>query len=301
MGMLGGIVSGGATGLMGALGAVAGAAKGGEIVAEQGMKKSLEEHASDLAQKREEAITRLRGSQEAAMQQTGIAATQQNVHEEIAGRAAVAQAGRTSSEKQLGEKLTSEEKRTAAHGTSMENVARIRAAATLGAAKARSAGAVKEWTPRTVNLQGGFAMNPTSKKMEPVQGRGMNVMVHRDGSQWVQAGDKLYPYDASKPDGLGIDPASTRRAPAAAVQALIHNPLGNSPSGMAMKDSFAQQYHYLPAPYLAAAEAARAKMGGSAGGGTEEQAPEATEEPENPADTAPEASSTAEPMAPPTQ
>lgn len=288
MGIFGPGVGGG---LLAAAGAVKGVGEGITEAGQQQAKTDLETKMNDLAQKREEAITRLQGSQEAARQQTGIEAQNKNVQQEIAGRAGVAAAGRAAAETQLGEKLKSEEKRTERTATSRENVARIRAT-TAGAGKTPP----KEWTPRSVTLQGSLGKDETGKTVM-VPGRQMSIMAHRDGSQWVQVGDKLLPYDASKPEGYtipggGTDLAGLRRAPAQEIQKLLQNPLGTTPSGMPVKDSFVQRNGYLPSSYMQVAQAARDKAAPAGGGGgtgapAPEPAEQETDEPDSSATTQP--------------
>jgi hypothetical protein len=282
MGIFGPGVGGG---FLAAAGAVGGAGKGLAEVGEAQTKMNLESKMQDLTQKREEAITRLQGQQQSGLEEARAGHEKERVGEEIAGRSAVAhyetgereaeaEKGRTQATSENAKKQASQEKIAAGH-----DVARVTAAkAHAPAGKAPP----KEWTPRSLTLQGSF--DPVSHAMVP--GRTMNVMTHRDGSSWVQVGDKLLPYDASQPDGLGVKPESLRRTSQTDndMRFLMQNPLGFVPpgyknAGMSNKDAFVQSHGYLPRAYLQASQTARDSVqpaagsnASSAGGGVGDEA-----------------------------
>lgn len=278
-------------GFLAAAGAIGGAGKGLAEVGEAQTKMNLEAKMQELMQKREEAITRLQGQQQSGLEEQRAGHEKERVGEEIAGRSAVAhyetETKSAEAEKQRGfageqntQKQKSQEKIAAGHDTARVSAAK----AHTGVGKPPP----KEWSSRNVNLQGSF--DPVSHAMVP--GRSMVVQVHRDGSAWLPVGDKLLPYDASKPDGLAYPPDSIRRAPAGAVQALMLDPLGTSPSGMALKDSFANRYHYLPQSYLSVAQAARDKASPPGEGAAAPAGAVASEneEPADPAESEPDPS-----------
>lgn len=287
MGVFGPGVGGG---FLAAAGAVGGVGKGLAEVGEAQTKENLATKMNGLQQAREEAITRLQGQQQSGLEEQRAGHEKERVGEEIAGRSAVAhyevgekeaeaEKGRTQATSENAKKQASQEK--IAHGHDVARVSAVQARVPAGK------NPPKEWTPRTLNLQG------TVINGQIVPGRGVNVMTHRDGSSWVQVGDKLLPYDGSASDGLGVKPESLARAPAGAIQALVTNPLGSTPSGMPLKDSFANRYHYLPLQYMNAAQQARdaaTKPSGGGGGGGEDsggvEQPDPAESEPNP--TAPE-------------
>lgn len=261
-------------GFLAAAGAVGGLGQGMTQVGQEQQKVNLAQKMNDLQKTREEAITRLQGQQQSQLEEQRAGHEETRVHEEIAGHAAVSQNEIAHKEAESEKQRTFTGGEDTAKRASQEKIAAGHDVARVTAAKAHAPGAKappKEWTPRTLTLQGSF--DPVSHAMIP--GRGMSVMTHRDGSTWVQVGDRLLPYDATSPDGLGIKPESIGRAPAGAVQALVTNPLGSTPSGMPLKDSFANRYHYLPLQYMNAATAARdaaSKGAGGAGGGVGDEA-----------------------------
>lgn len=255
-------------GMLAAAGALNGLGQGMTQVGEAQQKENLASKMSQLETTRQEAITRLQGAQGMQLEEARSGHEDTRVEKEIKGRSDVAhyeteeKEGESAKQRSFtGEQNTakfgSEEKRTKMNADSRIEAARLRAGA-VGAGK----NPPKEWQAKTVNLQGSF--DPTSHALIP--GRGLSIMTHRDGSQWIQTGDKLVPYDASAPEGHG-DMSALRRAPAGAVQALIKDPLGNAPSGLSKKDSFVKQFGYLPLPYLHASQAARDSMAPKSGGG----------------------------------
>lgn len=264
MGVFGPGVGGG---MLAAAGAVGGLGQGMVQVGEQQQKENLATKMSALEQTRQEAITRLQGAQGMQLEEARSGHEDVRTEKEIKGRSDVAhyETGEKEAEAektrgftdvQNKAKFGSEEKRTKMNADSRVEAAKLRADASRSGKNPP-----KEWTPKTVNLQGSF--DPTSHALVP--GRGMSIMTHRDGSQWIQAGDKLLPYDATQPEGHG-DVSGIRRAPAGAVQALIQDPLGQAPSGLSKKDSFVKQYGYLPTPYLQASQGARDAQAPKGGG-----------------------------------
>lgn len=286
MGIFGPGVGGG---MLAAAGAVGGLGQGLTQVGQQQQKVNLEEHLNDLQTKREETITRLQQQGQSQLEEQRAGHEEARTEKEIAGHSAVAHFERESVESEAAKGRQFSGEQGAAHRASQEKIGAAHDAARVAAAQAHTPApkTVKEWTPRTMNLQGSF--DPVSHAMIP--GRSMNVMVHRDGSAWVQVGDKLLPYDASKPDGLSGPPESLARAPAPAVQALLNNPLGTVPgTNTPMKDSFVGRYGYLPQSYLTTSQAARDKAtatparGASGGGGGDTEQATAPEN-EDPAET----------------
>jgi hypothetical protein len=88
----------------------------------------------------------------------------------------------------------------------------------------------------------------TEITVDPPKPEFLPLMLHRDGTQWVVAGDKLIPRGK---------PCPSKSAPEGAIEHLLENPLGRAPSGWPLKDSFADRYGYLPVAYIQAAQAAR--------------------------------------------
>jgi hypothetical protein len=286
MGIFGPGVGGG---FLAAAGAIGGAGKGLADVGEAQQKMNLETKLQDLTQKREEAITRLQGQQQSGLEEQRAGHEKERVGEEIAGRSAVAhyetgekeaeaEKGRQSVHTENAAKFASEETRNAATNKRALEVARIKAA---GSQKAPP----PEWKSTTLNI--GATIDPVSHM--PVGGKGVSVNIHRDGSKWVQAGDRMYPYDAQSADGLGNIDAS-RRARAEEVQKLLQNPLAVTPSGMSAKDSFYNRNGYLPTAYMSAAQkasdAARSS-GGNTGGGAAPGNDNEQEEPDEPDSSVP--------------
>lgn len=236
-------------GLLAAAGAAGGLGQGITQEGQEQQKAGLAEKMNALQQAREEAITRLQGSQQSQLEEQRAAHQERDVHEEIAGRSSVAQfeAGQKSSEAQKTrdfaagqntQSQASKEKIAAGHDTARVDAAGVHA----NAAKVPG----KEWTYRNVTTAGGI--DPVSHM--PMNGRSFIVAQHNDGRQFVQVGDKMLPYDASADKVQSAD--SVRRAPAGAVNDLMNDPTGSTPSGNPKSEVFLQRNGYLPLSYFTA-------------------------------------------------
>lgn len=238
--------------------AIAGGIRGvGEGMTEAGVqanKVDLETKKNELQQAREEAITRLQGTQASGLEEQRAEHQEKDVKMEVAGRAGVAQfeAGQKSSEAAKQREFTgtqntqhqgSQEKIAAGH-----DAARVQAAAEHASANKAPP---KDWSFRNVTTQG--SIDPVSHL--PTPGRSYIVLQHRDGRQFVQTGDKFLPYDASS-DKV-TDSASVRRAPAGAISDLSQDPNGTTPGGNPKTEVFLQRYGYLPMSWYAAAGRAK--------------------------------------------
>jgi hypothetical protein len=241
-------------GLLAAAGAAGGLGQGITAAGQQQQKVDLETKMSELAQSREEAITRLQGTQQSGLEEQRAAHQEKDVQQEIAGRSNVAQfeAGQKASEAAKGREFSAEQ--NTQHQTSQEKIAAGHDVARVGAA-AEHANAnkapPKDWSFRNVTTQG--SIDPVTH--QPTPGRSYVVLQHRDGRQFVQTGDKFLPYDASA-DKVQ-DSASVRRAPAGAIQDLSQDPNGTTPSGNPKSEVFLQRYGYLPMPWFSAASQAK--------------------------------------------
>ncbi len=247
-------------GFLAAAGAVQGLGQGLVQTGEQQQKVDLQQKMNDLAQKREEAITRLQGSQQSALEEQRAGHEAQRTDKEIAGHSAVAQFERgeisKEAEKQrtfaAGEdkaKLASEERRTERTASSRENVAMIRS-------DKSGQGKGKIWEVHNITEGGGI--DPNTHAIIP-QKQTQILFNKSTGRQYVAAGDRLLPYDASK--GGMAPPESVKRAPATDVQALLADPLGKVPAGfnnagMDKATAFEQTHGYLPAQWMTSAQQA---------------------------------------------
>lgn len=241
-------------GILAIAGGIGGAGQGAVQVGQEAQKASLAEHMSDLAQAREESITRLQGSQASGLEEQRAAHQEKDVDKEIAGRSAVAhfetetKSAEAAKQREFAggqntQHQASQEKIAAGHDT-----ARVTAAAEHANA---SKTPQKDWSFRNVTTQG--SIDPVSHL--PTPGRAYIVLQHRDGRQFVQTGDKFLPYDASS-DKVQ-ESASIRRAPAGAIQDLSQDPNGTTPAGNPKTEVFLQRYGYLPMSWYSAAGRAK--------------------------------------------
>lgn len=240
-------------GILAIAGGISGGGQGLTAAGQQQAKVDLETKMNELAQTREESITRLQGQQASGLEEQRAAHQEKDVQQEIAGRSNVAQfeAGQKSSEAAKSRAFSAEQ--NTQHQTSQEKIAAGHDVARVSAASEHanaSKAPPKDWSFRNVTTQGGI--DPVTKM--PTAGRSYVVLQHRDGRQFVQTGDKFLPYDASA-DKVQ-DAASVRRAPAGAISDLSQDPNGTTPSGNPKSEVFLQRYGYLPMPWFSAASKA---------------------------------------------
>lgn len=249
-------------GLLATAGALGGLGQGVTQVGQEQTKENMETKMNALQQAREEAITRLQGSQQSQLEEQRAGHEEQRTHEEIAGRSGVAQfeAAHASEEAEKSrafqgtqqvQKLGSEEKRTERTAESRENVAAIRTSASSSTGKGG-----KTWEVHNITEGGGY--DPITHTPTP-QTQKQILFNNKTGRQYVANGDRLLPYDASQ--GGTADPKSLKRAPATDVQALMQDPLGKVPdgypnSGLDKATAFEQTHGYLPAQWMGAAQKA---------------------------------------------
>lgn len=255
-------------GLLATAGAIGGLGQGITQVGEAQQKTNLAQKMNDMQQTREEAITRLQGQQQSQLEEQRAGHEEQRTEKEIAGHSAVAQFERGSVEKEAEAQRSFGHTENQAKFASEEKRTQITADSRVAAAKTRATASQKPpkgWTPKNVTLQG------TVSNGTIIPGKQMQVMTHPDGSAYVQVGDRLIPYNGAATDGLGMDPASLRRAPAKEVQTLLQSPTAVLRSGMSAKDSFVKRNGYLPGGFMAAENAARqnAQPVGGGGGGAD--------------------------------
>lgn len=284
-------------GMLAAAGALGGLGKGLSDVGAAQEKSNLETHLNELAQKREEAITRLQGQQQTTLEDQRAGHEMARTGAEVAGRANVAQMevtekegeaekGRKYGHTENAAKIASEEHRTDVNAQAKRDVAHIHADSVGKGAKFQAG-----WLPDRQTAGG--TIDPVTHY--PVGGRSFSLLrsTHM-GMSFVPAGEKLIPYDATKADGLSRPLNSFRRDPkiSAEEETLLANPLRTAPSGMTYAQSFLKRNGYLPAAFAAAEESARQAQSPQGGMGTADpdaNTPAEPEEPEAPsqADTAP--------------
>jgi hypothetical protein len=243
-----------------AYGAVGGAGQGLTEAGKVEEEKQMEQTKSDIAQKREETIARLRDQFE-----------KENIANQQQFQMKSAQAGRGFEEQKQKEEIGSKEKIAGAHETQATERAHISANARVEARRVGTPAPKeqKTWTPGHYQIGGGI--DPVTKM--PTPQTTIPVMQHKDGRIFVQAGDKFLPYDATKGSQLP-DVKGVRNADPKAVQDLTNDPNGTVPDGSETKaDAFQRAYGYLPASYFSAAQRAESAPTGGPGGPLGKNAP----------------------------
>lgn len=220
-------------------GAVEGAGRGLVANADIQQKVAAQKAAADYETTRQMALERMRSEnaqqieQQRAGAQMGVAKLQQQWHTEDVQKEVEAKASESSKQREF------QGKENEANRQNRKDIATIRASAQIGA-RAGSAKPPKDWTFRNVTQQP--SIDPVTKALVP--GKQYSVLQNRDGRQFVQAGDKFMPYDASM-DSVP-DPGSVRRAASSEVEKLVQNP--------DQADNFLATYHYLPMQWFSAAQ-----------------------------------------------
>lgn len=277
-------------GLLAAAGAVGGAgqaiAKMGADTIETQHKMDLETHMNQLAQAREESIARLQNQFSVAGEKTRFGHALQEKQFELKGQAGIATYKVGQAHKEAAQardyqreegaaKRTSEERRAEIYAGSRVESARIRAE------QQRKAGPGKEWEVRSEKLPDTF--DPTTH--QPIGGATVQLQFnHRLGQSFVAVTpDKFMPYVASR-DGKLPDPGTTRRVDARAVQDLVNDPMGRTPSGNLKSDVFLQRNGFLPSSYFAAVHNAQGQQsqGGSVSMSTTTRQPARPGQPQTP-------------------
>jgi hypothetical protein len=244
-------------GLLAAAGAVGGLGQGMVAGAQQQMKLDYGTKMNELAKQREEAITRLRGEQEASMQQSGIAAQKEQQ-----------QAGFGEEEKMTGIKIGAasraagatrefEATQNAAQRASAEKRSGISAGARVKAAEVTASGRV---TAAALGREKSGAKDPNSEfKIHTVKQFGPNgqplpdILVMQHGADlYRNFGNKVIRANA---DGSPTyDPKSLRNAAPQEIQDLLQDPMGKVPAGanagMPKWQAFEQARGYLPPQVL---------------------------------------------------
>ena len=244
-----------------AAGAVGGLGQGLEQVGQQGMKEQMAQKINDLQQKREEAIERLRGSEQEKLQGNQQQFEAGQTEKKIGAASAAAGATRTFEHEENTAKLTSAERRTNRMASAKEYSARI------GAESRTNAGNQKDFTWKVHTVQSpGVDKNGNPN---PLLSKTTQVVESPSGASYIQAGDKLIKFDATT-NAPSRDPASIARIPKEKimpVQAdLLNDPLGvvkaGPNAGMTKAEAFEQQFGYIPTQWMSRAQEAH-KQGGS--------------------------------------
>lgn len=241
-------------GILAIAGGIGGAGQGITQAGEQANKVDLQTHMNELAQAREESITRLQGQQSSDLEEKRAAHQEKDVDKQVAGRAAVAHYETDTKAAEAAKQREFTSGQNTQHQGSQEKIAAGHDAARIAAATEHAnanKAPPKDWSFRNVTTQG--SIDPVSHL--PTPGRAYIVLQHRDGRQFVQTGDKFLPYDASS-DKVQ-DPASIRRAPAGAIQDLSQDPNGVTPNGNPKTEVFLQRYGYLPMSWYSASGRAK--------------------------------------------
>jgi hypothetical protein len=241
-------------GLLAAAGAAQGLGQGITQVGEQGQKEQLAEKMNDLAEKREETITRLQGQQQSALEEQRAGHENERTQKEIAGRSAVTQYERGSVEAEAAKQREFQGKQTQAELASKEKIATGHDTARVTASGlAHPLRPVKDpasiWTVHTIKST---QMDPVTKMQVPGPDR---LVITNGGRTFAQVGDKFVPYDAST--DKTTNPASLARPPADAVNDLVNDPFGKAPNGQMKSDQFVQKYGHLPMAWFSAAQNAK--------------------------------------------
>ena len=270
-------------GIIAMAGALGGAGQGAVEVGQQGQKMDLLKKQNELATLRETAIAQMHIDSQKALQESGQRFEHGEKVEERTMMSNIAtnklkwqqQAFGTSMAQQKGLAESGwQAKKEIAHG---HDIAKLGAAA-----RAHPVKPVNAWG-RPINVE--HTIPGATPDAEPLKVT-IPVMLHQDGSQWVNGGDgHVYPYNPSASDGIGsqkFDPKNLNRQQLMdkqrATTTLLQHPLDTAPSGLSYRDSYAQRYGGIPVGYQAAENAARSAKGegGYEGGG----APEAPDMPD---------------------
>jgi hypothetical protein len=240
-------------GIIATAGAIAGAGQGITEAGQQAQKVDLMSKMNELQKSREEALERLRGSEQETLQAKGQQFEKEQTQTKIGAASAAAGATRQFEHQENVAKEEAAQKRSE---TSKE--ARIGAAKVTAESRVTSKGPPKIWEPVKLN-QGGFDPNshlPTSNQLQLSYN-------HFTGRSYAQVGDKFVPWDAStnKP---ATDPKAIRRAPVEDLQDLMSDPLGTIPAGgpnagLSKAEVFESAHGYLPASWTSRANAAAQK------------------------------------------
>ena len=231
-----------------------------------------------LKEMRDEAITRLQNNYAAERQQTEIGAAAGRQQTEIQaqaasqGRSEAFQHGETVSSQAVAAKAAQAHNEFLLMLKNLEVQGKHKDIADLIAGRItvqdlRNQGNVATANARNTSKQQGeykpgkaTLNSPGSDPLgQPIPGKEVDVMIHRDGSKWIQGPGGMYRFDPTQPSGYA-DPKSYGRPNAQDTNTLLQNPLGTLPSGLSIRDYYANKFGKLPDGYLQAAEAARAKM-----------------------------------------
>jgi hypothetical protein len=233
-------------GIIATAGALAGAGQGITEVGQQGQKMDMATKMNQLAQAREEAITRLKGEQEKGMQQS--AQTFQAGQEQIRIGAASAAAG---AQRESEAKKASQHEEAATGRSRIQAQGRVDAAKVAAQQRSETKGPPKIWSQTKLNTSG---FDPNSKLPTTSQ-KAVNFN-NFNGRSYVQIGDKFVPWDANA-NAPANDAKAMRRPAPGELQDLLTDPLGKIPdgpnAGLTKADVFEQAHGYLPAQWTGAA------------------------------------------------
>lgn len=234
-------------GILAIAGGIAGAGQGITDTGREGAKVSLAEKVNAMQKDREEAITRLQQQGQTELEGKREEFEKGQTQTKITAASGAAGATREFEKGENEKKLASEEKRTGITAQSRVDAATVRATASEG-----NKAPPKTWEVHAVT-HGGF--DPTSKL--PTTTQTQVLMNNRNGSSYMQIGDKFIRYDSQK-NAPAFDPKSLARAPAADINDLLKDPLGTVPSGtnqgLTKAEAFEQTHGYLPASWASAAQ-----------------------------------------------
>lgn len=241
-------------GLLAAAGALGGLGQGLTAVGQEQQKMNMAEKMNQLAQAREEAITRLQQSGQQLLEgqrethEDKTLASQQGFEGDLKDRELKAGGAIANA------KISSAEEQNRLHRESQERIAKGHDAAKIGAAKAaHPPGAGKPPKPEfdVKDLPGGVDVS-TGKQIMPKR-----LIKASDGTSWVSRNGYIYPFEQSADDGIGKDESAFAHAPTPETQKLLKAPLAILPSGTSARDSYVQRWGRLPVSYQNAANIAR--------------------------------------------
>jgi hypothetical protein len=233
-------------GILAIAGAAAGAGQGITQAGEQAQKMDMASKVNELAQKREEAIERLRASTQQSLQssQQGFEAAQTQTRITAASKAAGVT--REFEQSENTKNRASREQIGKGH-----DIARVDAAKESASVRAEAKGPAKIW--EAVKLPGNTVDPKTNMPLNTTTMVNYNHFTNRS---YMQIGDKMVPFDATK-NGPANDPKSITRAPAEETKDLLTHPLDLVPdgpnAGLSRADVFESAHGYLPTQWGAAA------------------------------------------------